>query len=207
MESVKLSKPEMCCRAEDALLLLALVIGKSGIALQLDWSVTVSWLQTLGIGLGIGSIIGAAISGALVWLNEKRKFQREERIRYVKERLDSFYSPMIFDFETMKAWGVFLRAPYAYATSTLAAYLEDMKQIMKSGMRFASEEVEKLWYEWQPYAVAAVERRRGKKVYPQYSEEEFVRLSDKLRDQLKADRDTLRLSYREEIESYARPGE
>ena len=72
-------------------------------------------------------------------------------------------------------------------------------------MRFASEEVEKLWYEWQPYAVAALERRRGKNVYPQYNDEEFLRRSTKLHDQLKTDCDALRAKYRDEIESYYRP--
>jgi hypothetical protein len=99
----------------------------------------------------------------------------------------------------MKSWGVFLGADYAYAPATLAGKIDDMNEIMRSGIRFASPEVQTLWYEWQPWAVAAVERHRVGNVYPQFKYDEFILRSQRLHERLKADCQELLRQYSSEI--------
>ncbi len=78
----------------------------------------------------------------------------------------------------------------------MADKLEDMKGLMRSGLRFVSPTVERLWYEWQPYAVAVVERRRGKDLYPSFTDDDFQIRSARLHDALKADREKLTEAYK-----------
>jgi len=151
------------------------------------------WLGLIGIGAILSSIISTWYSYSL----EQKKFKREQGIAYLREKLDKFYSPMIFHFENMKSWGAFWgEQSYVYATETVASKISDMNELMRLGLRFVSREVEALWYEWQPYAVAAVEERRGKSPYPQFRSEEFQKWSERLHRALSADRDNLMNQHR-----------
>jgi len=158
-------------------------------------------LSVVGLAGIVGSLSGAAVN----WYFEGRKFKREQRIGHLKDRLDNFYSPLIFHFENMKSWGVFLEKPYAYSSDTLAAKIGDMNNVMRSGMRLAGTKIEALWYEWQPWAVAAVERRRKRKIYPQFKYDEFLSRSHRLHDALKADCEELLGQYRKEIGTSNQP--
>ena len=158
-------------------------------------------LATVGLAGIVGSLSGAAVN----WYFEGRKFKREQKIAHLKDRLDNFYSPLIFHFENMKSWGVFLEQPYAYATETLAVKIGDMNDIVRSGMRLAGSTVEALWYEWQPWAVAAVERRRKRNIYPQFKYDEFLLRSHRLHDALKADCEELLRQYRKELGTSNQP--
>ena len=118
----------------------------------------------------------------------------------MKERIDRFYSPMIFHFENMKSWGAaWGQDTYVFAGETLGSKIADMNNLMRSGLRFVGHNVERLWYDWQPYAVAAVERRRGKDIYPHLTETEFVNRSRLLHEALKVDRAELTRQYRAAI--------
>ena len=149
------------------------------------------WLTTIGLAGLTGSIAGAVINYAF----EGRKFKREQRITHLKESLDKFYSPLIFHFENMKSWGKVWGQPYAFATEALGSKIGDMNEIMRTGLRFASAQVETLWYEWQPFAVAVVERRRGQDMYPHLTTEEFVLHSQRLHEALRAHREELEKEY------------
>jgi hypothetical protein len=75
--------------------------------------------------------------------------------------------------------------------------LEDMKRLMRSGLRFASPDVRTLWYKWQPYAVAAVEsRRRKKNIYPWFSEAELQTRSQKLHAAVQSESEKLTQEYK-----------
>jgi len=126
------------------------------------------------------------------WFLEGRKFKREQRIAFLKEKRDRFYSPLIFHFENMKSWAVWLRSPdkYAFSLQELERKLEDMYQIMKSGMGLASPEVAKLWFEWQPTAVPT---------HPSWQPEEFLKRSEKLHQALMDDFKKLGKQYFKEI--------
>lgn len=122
----------------------------------------------------------------------------------LKEKLDRYYSPLNFHFENMRSWAVFLNSSerYAWAAETLADKLEDMKEIMRSGLRFASPEVQALWYAWQPFAVAAVEEsRERKRVYQQFDTKGLLDRTERLHDAIKAEKDDLLKRYRHEIDS------
>lgn len=102
----------------------------------------------------------------------------------------------------MKSWGAAYTQQsgqatgYVFAATTLADKLEDMKGLMRSGLRFVSPTVEQLWYEWQPYAIAAVERRRGEDLYPSFNDAGFQTRSASLHNALKADREKLTEAYK-----------
>lgn len=149
--------------------------------------------------VGVSSIVSILLSALVNWLSEEHKFKREQNIAYVKEKVDSFYSPMIFHFENMRSWSAAWghESGYVFAGETLGNKLDDMASLMRSGLRFVSPSVETLWYKWQPYAIAAVERRRGKDLYPHLDEKELQILSGKLHNALKVDRDKLMKEYKE----------
>jgi len=151
-------------------------------------------LTTIGLSSITGSIVGAAVN----WFLEGRKFKREQNIAYLKEKIDSFYSPMIFHFENMRSWSAAWdhASGYVFAGETLASKLEDMKTLMRTGLRLVSPTVERLWYDWQPYAIAAVERRRGNDVYPTFTEDELQKRSEALHTALKAERKKLMEDYK-----------
>jgi len=153
--------------------------------------------ELLGI-VGLSSILSILVSSIVNWLSEERTFKREQNIIYLKEKIDGFYSPMIFHFENMKSWRVAWNreSGYAYSGDTLADKLEDMKGLMRSGLRFASPDVRALWYNWQPYAVAAVERRRKKKIYPWFTEEELQTRSKQLHDAVQSESERLTQEYK-----------
>lgn len=153
------------------------------------------WFTVVGLAGVTGSIAGAAIN----YVFEGRKFRREQQIAHLKERLDNFYSPMIFHFENMRSWGKIWNQPYAYATESLGSKITDMNNLMRSGLRLMNTQVEDLWYEWQPYAVAEVERGKGKDPYPHLTTKEFILRTQRLHDALKADRDKLEKQYDRKI--------
>jgi len=158
-----------------------------------DWTTLVS-------SQAVTAIVSAIVAAAVYYFLEGRKFRREQRVNDVKERLDRFYSPMIFHFENMKSWGAaWGKDTYVFAGETLGRKIDDMNDLMRSGLRFVSPKVEKLWYEWQPYAVAAVERRRGNDFYPHLSEAEFVNRSRVLHEALNLDRAELSKQYHNAI--------
>jgi hypothetical protein len=105
---------------------------------------------------------------------------------------------MIFHFENMRSWSAAWgrSSGYVFAGETLADKLEDMKTLMRNGLRLISPTVQRLWYEWQPYAIAAVERRRGQDLYPPFAEEELQKRSKALHDALIADREKLMQDYK-----------
>jgi hypothetical protein len=137
------------------------------------------------------AVVSAIVAAAVYWFLEGRKFKKEQQINYLKERLDTFYSPLVFHFENMRSWGVFLGERYAWAQQTLKAKNDDMNSIMRAGMRFVSPKVEALWYDWQPYSVAAT--RPG--TYPPYSLDEFLKRTEKLHEALKSEREELMRRY------------
>jgi hypothetical protein len=156
-------------------------------------------VDTIGdlLGLiGIGAILSSIVSTWFSYSLSQRRFKREQRIAYLKEKLDNFYSPMLFHFENMHSWAEFGRSPqkHVWADKSLAAKIGDMNNIMRSGMRYVSPKVEKLWYQWQPLAVAAVD-----KVYPEYRLDDLLSRSQKLHEALLAERDALMKQYRHEL--------
>jgi hypothetical protein len=153
------------------------------------------WLATIGLAGLTGSIAGAVIN----YVFEGRKFKREQRIAHLKESLDKFYSPLVFHFENMKSWGKVWGEPYVFATEVLGAKIGDMNEIMRTGLRFASAQVEALWYEWQPFAVAVVERRRGQDMYPHLTTDGFILRSQRLHEALRADHDELEKEYNQKM--------
>lgn len=148
--------------------------------------------------VGLSSILSILVSALVNWLSEERTFKREQNIKYLKEKIDGFYSPMVFHFENMRSWGDAWgrESGYSYSGETLADKLEDMKRLMRSGLRFASQDVRTLWYKWQPFAVAAVERRRKKKGYPWFSEEELQTRSQRLHMAVQSESERLTQEYK-----------
>jgi uncharacterized membrane-anchored protein YhcB (DUF1043 family) len=145
----------------------------------------------------VGTAVVSAIVAAIVyWFLEGRKFKREQQINYLKERLDTFYSPLVFHFNNMRSWGGFLGTKYAWDQATLVGKNQDMANIMRTGMRFVSPEIEKLWYEWQPFSVAATVQEVYKE---QFNMEEFIKHTERLHEKLKAEREELMKHYRKEI--------
>jgi len=143
------------------------------------------------------AVVSAIVAAIVYWFLEGRKFKREQKTRYLKERLDKFYSPMVFHFENMRSWGEFCRSEYAWARDTLVGKNQDMDNIMRSGMRFVSPRVEKLWYEWQPWSIAATQQE----VYPQFRMDEFLKRTKKLHEALRVEREELLREYREKVGS------
>ena len=118
------------------------------------------WIVQFGSLSVVAAVVGALSGGAVNWLLEGRKFQREIRIADLKDRMDKFYSPLLFHFENMKSWAVYMGAPkdsdeYAFSGQEMERKLEDMYQIMKSGMRIPSEPIKEKWFEWQRLATRA----------------------------------------------------
>ncbi len=147
--------------------------------------------------VGLSSIISILFTAILNWFSDEHVFKRDQNITYIKEKIDSYYSPMIFHFENMKSWGTaWGQDKYVYAGETLGNKIADMNDLMRSGVRFVNRDVEQLWYKWQPFAAAAVERRRGKDVYPWFSEEELQIRSRNLHEALLADRQKLIQEYK-----------
>jgi hypothetical protein len=105
---------------------------------------------------------------------------------------------MIFHFENMRSWADAWNreSGYSYSGKTLADKLEDMKGLMRSGLRFASPDVKTLWYRWQPFAVAAVELRRRKNLYPWFSEKELQIRSQRLHEAVQAESERLTAEYK-----------
>jgi hypothetical protein len=149
--------------------------------------------------VGLSSILSILVTAFVNWVSGERTFKREQNIAYLKEKIDSFYSPMVFHFENMRSWADawHRESGYSYSSETLANKLEEMKRLMASGLRFASPDVRALWYKWQPYAVAAVELRRKKKsIYPWFSEAELQMRSEKLHMAVQSEGERLAQEYK-----------
>jgi hypothetical protein len=151
--------------------------------------------------VGLSSIISILLSSLVNWVSEEHRFKREQNIIYLKEKIDSFYSPMLFHFENMRSWSDAWsqESGYAYSGDALADKLGDMKELMRSGLRFTSTNVRALWYKWQPFAVAAVELRKGMTTYPWFSEEELQIRSKKLHMTIQAESERLTQEYEKSI--------
>ena len=91
------------------------------------------WFAVVGL-----AGITATVTGALInWLLQGRSFKQQQRIDHIKERIDKFYSPMIFHFENMKSWGAaWGKDTYVFAGETLGSKISDMNELMRSGLRF-----------------------------------------------------------------------
>jgi hypothetical protein len=149
----------------------------------------------------LSALIGAVAAGITNWLLEGRKFKREQRLAYMKDRLDLLYSPLLLYFDNMKSWAQMLNLPdeYAFFRSgmtwppqiPLEEMLEKMYQKMEVGMRMASQDVIDLWLKWQPLAVM-----HGS---PMVNYTELHRLSSQLHGQLKTDYNTIRDDYLREV--------
>lgn len=150
------------------------------------------WIIQFGSLSAVGAAVGGITAALVNWFMEGRKFKREQRIAHLKERLDGFYTPLLFHFENMKSWAIWLGSPdkYAFSQPELERKLEDMYQIMRSGMRLASPEVTRLWFEWQPTASST---------HPTGQASEFIKRSQKLHEAVKADFEKLRKAYLKEI--------
>jgi phosphate/sulfate permease len=153
----------------------------------LELEAIVTWF----VSAGIGGIIGSLLTVAAEHYFEEKKSKRDQRVADLKERLGKLWH-LLFYFGNMRSWGEFTtgakdKASYAFATEVLARYLGEMTTIMQSETWHVGLGVRNLWFEWQPYAVAAVERRRGKIAYPRFSEAEFLERTGRLHDALTAD--------------------
>jgi len=153
-----------------------------------DWiAMTIAIVSSFGVG----SIVGVLISGFI----ERQNLAKQQRITDLKERLDNFYSPLIYHFENMRSWAKAHGSSqrYAFARKTLAAKIGDMNSLMRLGLRYGSPKVRDLWYDWQPFAVAAVE---GPQVYPNLADpDEFMNRSQRLHEALESDCNELLTQY------------
>jgi hypothetical protein len=154
----------------------------------LELQIIVYWVVQLGSVSAISAIVATLVS----WFLEGRKFRREQRIGYLKERLGEFYSPFLFHFENMKSWAEWLSKPdsYAFAQDVLGRKVDDMVQIMRSRMHLASPQVTRLWFEWQPTAVPS---------HPSWNSNEFLVRSRRLHETVKAEWEMLLKTYRKEM--------
>jgi hypothetical protein len=123
--------------------------------------------------LGIGSFLGSVISPIIASYYEERKLRRERRIANLEKRIDNLWR-LLFYFGNMESWGVALGVTYSFGSEVLGRYLGEMLEMMKSQM-YVGSVVRQLWFDWQPYAVASVEKLQGKSTYSFYTKDEFER--------------------------------
>ena len=150
-------------------------------------------ILSLVAALGIGSFLGTILAPMIGFHYEERKLKQERRNANLEKRIDTLWR-LLFYFGNMESWGVVQGAPYAFATEVLGRYLDEMAEMMKSEMYMGSV-VRQLWFDWQPYAVASVEQRRGSVVYQFYSKDEFVKRSHRLHQALKHEYEMLLREY------------
>lgn len=143
--------------------------------------------------IGIGSLLSTILTVFLTYFLELEKFKREHRIAFVKESLDSFYSPMIHYFDIMRSWAEFRksRQKYVWSIRSLQEKTGQMYNIMQSGTRFVSPSVRKLWSQWEPLAIAATTGS----TYPEYKLENMLRITQKLHEALIHERSLLLRKY------------
>jgi hypothetical protein len=145
----------------------------------LDFEVVLGFIAALGIG----SLIGSVISPPIASYFEERKLRQERRVVNLEKRIDSLWR-LLFYFGNMQSWGVVLGTTYSFGSEVLGRYLGEMLEMMKSQM-YVGSVVRQLWLDWQPYAVASVEKTRGQSTYEFYTKEEFERRSVQLHQALK----------------------
>jgi len=124
-----------------------------------------------------------------------QELKQKERIAYLKERLDEFYSPLLFHFKNMKSWGEW-ESPrtriYAFSNQELIRKSGDMYEIMRAKMRLSSLTVRELWFEWQPIATSP-------RPWPQSIQDEFDKRSQKLHEALEDEYKDLKEKYLKEL--------
>jgi len=152
------------------------------------------WIIQLGSTAAVAGLVASILTAVMNWLLEGRKFRREQRIINLTDRIDKFYSPLIFHLENMKSWGGFLKSPdgYAWSGQELEHKTDDMYQIMRSGIRFSSPRVEKAWYDWQPFAIASMLQSTYKEYYDR---RQLIDRTQRLHEALKADNERLKEQY------------
>jgi len=155
---------------------------------------TVEELVQLLVQVGTPSIIAVIVSAFCNYTFDVRRMGKDRRITYLDEALERFYGPMIYYFRLMEGWGKFIGAPngYPFHPDTLTEYLREMEDCMKKGIRFASPEISDLWYEWQPYAVAAIELRKGGTSYTQFTPEAYKKKTKELSQAIRKEAEELK---------------
>lgn len=128
--------------------------------------------------------LSAFVGAFAYWYFEGRKVRQERQIKDLKERLDEFYSPLLFHFENMKSWAIWLGEPdkYEFSLQELQNKFNETTQIMKSKMRLATTEIRRLWFDWQPSAVPS---------HPSWKRDEFLKRSHRLHEAIKSEYEKL----------------
>jgi hypothetical protein len=162
----------------------------------LDLETILGLLAAGGFGAFLASLMTPIVSSYF----EREKIKRDRRISDLKENIAKLWR-LVFYFGNMRSWGVFVGAPYAFATEVLGRYLDEMAQMVKLEMGFVEPRIQKLWFDWQPYAVAAVERRRRKRsrIYPKFTKEEFYIRSERLHEAVEAEWKKALKQYNKEL--------
>ena len=160
----------------------------------MEFDTILSLVAAAGIGGFLASVIGPVIS----WHYEGRRFKRERRITNLERRIDKLWR-LLFYFGSMESWGAVQGGSIAFAPEVLGRYLNEMVEMMKSEM-FVGSAVRKLWFEWQPYAVAAVEKREGKSTYTFFNNNEFETRFRRLHEALLDDYERLSRQYQSETD-------
>lgn len=145
----------------------------------MNFETILSFVAALGIGSFLGSILAPVIGSYY----EGRKLRRERRIANLEKRIDNLWR-LLFYFGNMGSWGVVQGATYSFGAEVLGRYLDEMVEMMKSQV-YVGSVVRQLWLNWQPYAVASVEKKRGQATYSFYTKDEFERRTRKLHKALK----------------------
>ena len=114
---------------------------------------------------------------------EEQKLRRERHIANLEKRIDNLWR-LLFYFGNIESWGVALGVTYSFGSEVLGRYLDEMLEMMKSQM-YVGSVVRQLWLDWQPYAVASVEKLRGQATYSFYTKDEFEKRSRQLHQALK----------------------
>ncbi len=64
--------------------------------------------------MGLPAVVAGIVASLVNWFLEGWKFKREQGTIDLKERIDKFYSPLIFHFENMRSWGIFVKSLQGY---------------------------------------------------------------------------------------------
>jgi hypothetical protein len=133
--------------------------------------------------LGIGSFLGSVIPPVITSHYEERKLARERRIANLEKSIDKLWR-LLFYFGNMESWGRALGVAYSFGSDVLGRYLGEMLEMMKSEI-YVGSVVRQLWLDWQPYAVASVQKLQGKPSHSFYTKDEFERRSRELHKALR----------------------
>ena len=153
-------------------------------------------ILSLVAAAGIGGFLASVIAPVISWHYEGRTFKRERRIANLEKRIDKLWR-LLFYFGNMESWGAVQGGSIAFAPEVLGRYLGEMVEMMKTEM-FVGSAARKLWFEWQPYAVAAVEKREGKSTYAFFNNNDFVSRFHRLHQALLDEYERLSKEYQSE---------